>query len=196
MATFVSDYFGISAEVFDAYGALNISIVNDLPLFIDPFLLFHSGKPEYVALHEQMIEYLVFLRDRAAAGPVSDGDLLNWHCFKEVKQNWLGLSVSGNDGAGLGMKFARGLHLNLHVIFSDFGEEKITGSSHLEKVCLVSDGVGRDNISDFTTNLIKDYPCKYTETFAGRRDRARKISTCPIPTGLVRNAVGFWGGGK
>jgi hypothetical protein len=137
MATFLSSYFGVDEAVFEEYGALNISVVNDLPLFIDPFLLFHSEKPEYVALHEEIINYLVFLRDRAKAGPVSEGDLLNWYCFKEVKQNWLGFSVSGNDGAGLGMKFARGLHSNLHVVFSDFGEEKITESSHLEKVCLV-----------------------------------------------------------
>jgi hypothetical protein len=167
MATFISDYFGIDASALDDYGALNISIVNDLPLFIDPFLLFHSDNPEYITLHEQIIAYLVFLRDRAAAGPVSEGDLRNWYCFKEVKQNWLGFSVSGNDGAGLGMKFAQGLHSNLNVIFPNFGEEAITESSHLEKVCLVSDGVGRDNISDFTTNLIKDFLCKYTERVCG-----------------------------
>ncbi len=166
MATFISDHFNIDADIFEQYGILNISIVNDLPLFIDPFLLFHSEKSEYVKLHESMINYLVFLRDRAAVGSVSDGDLLNWYCFKEVKQNWLGFSVSGNGGAGLGMDFARNLHANLNVIFSNFGEEQITESSHLEKVCLVSDGVGRDNISDFTTNLIKDYLCQYTAEFA------------------------------
>lgn len=145
---------------------MNISVVNDLPLFIDPFLLFHSEKPEYVTLHEQMIEYLVFLRDRAAEGPVDEGQLRNWYCFPEVKQNWLGFSETGNGGAGLGVDFARNLHANLHVIFSDFGAESVTESSHLEKVCLVSDGVGRDNISDFTTNLIKDFLCRYTENFA------------------------------
>lgn len=166
MATFISEFFGVDEAVFEEYGALNISIVNDLPLFIDPFLLFHSTKPEYVELHEKIIGYLVFLRDRAAEGHVNDGQLRNWYCFPEVKQNWLGFSVSGNSGAGLGLDFARNLHSNLHVIFSDFGEEKVTESSHLEKVCLVSDGVGRDNISDFTTNLIKDYLCKYTEKFA------------------------------
>ena len=166
MATFLSDQFGIDEKIFEEYGALNVSVVNDLPLFIDPFLLFHSEKPEYVELHNQIIAYLVFLRDRAAAGVVSDGQLRNWYCFPEVKQNWLGFSVSGNEGAGLGIDFAKNLHANLHVIFSDFGSEKITESSHLEKVCLVSDGVGRDNISDFTTNLIKDFLCRYTETFA------------------------------
>jgi hypothetical protein len=166
MATFLSDYFGIDEAVFEEYGALNVSIVNDLPLFIDPFLLFHSEKVEYIELHEKIIKYLVFLRDRAAAGSVSEGQLRNWYCFPEVKQNWLGFSENGNDGAGLGIDFARNLHSNLHVIFADFGQEKITESSHLEKVCLVSDRVGRDNISDFTTNLIKDFLCQYTEKFA------------------------------
>lgn len=166
MATFLSDHFGIGENVFKEYGALNVSVVNDLPLFIDPFLLFHSKKPEYVELHEKIIKYLVFLRDRAAAGNVSEGQLQNWYCFPEVKQNWLGFSTNGNDGAGLGLDFARNLHNNLHVIFSDFGKERVTESSHIEKVCLMADGVGRDNISDFTTNLIKDFLCQYTETFA------------------------------
>jgi len=178
MATFLSDYFGIDEAVFEDYGALNISVVNDLPLFIDPFLLFHSEKPEYATLHEQIIEYLVFLRDRAAKGHVDDGQLRNWYCFPEVKQNWLGFSETGNNGAGLGIDFARNLHANLNVIFSDFGVEKITESSHLEKVCLVSDGVGRDNISDFTTNLIKDFLCRYTEEFAANHlpaDAVREV---------------------
>ncbi len=175
MATFISDYFNLDPVLFEEYGALNISVVNDLPVFIDPFLLFHSEKREYIDLHNSIIEYLVFLRDRAAIGPVSDGDLRNWYCFKEVKQNWLGFSVSGNGGAGLGMDFARNLHANLNLIFSDFGKENVTESSHLEKVCLVSDGVGKDNISDFTTNLIKDYLCKYTESFASAHLPAEAI---------------------
>jgi hypothetical protein len=35
-------------------------VVNDLPLFIDPFLLFHSENPEYVALHERSSNILCF----------------------------------------------------------------------------------------------------------------------------------------
>ena len=46
MATFLSDYLGVDQEKFDEYGALNISIINDLPLFIDPFLLFYSENKE------------------------------------------------------------------------------------------------------------------------------------------------------
>ena len=36
---------------------------------------------------------------------------------------------------------------------------------HLEKVCLLKEGVGKDNISDFITNLVKPYLCAYTEQF-------------------------------
>ena len=196
MTTFLCDYFGIDEAVFEDYGALNISVVNDLPLFIDPFLLFHSEKPEYVALHEHIIEYLMFLRDRAVEGRVNEGQLRNWYCFPEVKQNWLGFSETGNDGAGLGIDFARSLHANLHVIFSDFGAEKITESSHLEKVCLVSDGVGRDNISDFTTNLIKDFLCQYTEKFAAEHLPARAVREIWVERAKFNYKTQSWSRGR
>ncbi|GEP09216.1 hypothetical protein [Methylobacterium gnaphalii] len=83
-----------------------------------------------------------------------------------MKQNWLGFSLAGNKGSGLGEKFAFALRDNLQSVFSDFGAERISRSSHIEKVCLISDGVGRDNISDFTLNLILDYICNYTQKFA------------------------------
>lgn len=117
MGTFFTDTFGVDETVLETYGAFDVSLINDLPLFIDPFLLFHSEKAEYQALHRQIIDYLVFLRDRAGRGPVSEGDLRNWYCFPEVKQNWLGFSLVGNGGTGLGIDFARGLHANLNVIF-------------------------------------------------------------------------------
>src|ERR1017187_8729383 len=74
---------------------MNISLVNDLPLFIDPFLLFNSRKPEYRALHDEIISYLRFLRDRAVEGTIDDALLEAGFTFREVKQNWLGFLVSG-----------------------------------------------------------------------------------------------------
>ena len=40
---YFSDVFGVAPETLDQYGAFNIALVNDLPLFIDPFLLFDSA---------------------------------------------------------------------------------------------------------------------------------------------------------
>ena len=42
MNVYFSDFFGVPEQTLEEYGAFNISIVTDLPLFIDPFLLFNS----------------------------------------------------------------------------------------------------------------------------------------------------------
>ncbi|HZH43206.1 MAG TPA: hypothetical protein VEY50_03870 [Lysobacter sp.] len=179
VAIYFTDFFEIDPSVLDEYGAFNVSLINDLPLFIDPFLLFDSEKSKYRELHDEIIRYLRFLRDESVSGGLDRASISQWFHFKEVRQNWLGFSRSGNSGSGLGAKFARELHHNLHRVFKNFGAESITKSSHLEKVCLFSDGVGRDHLSDFTTNLIKFYLLEYTQEFALtylRAEQTRKVA--------------------
>lgn len=163
---FFSDFFAVSADSLEEYGAFNISLINDLPLFVDPFLLFNSKDARYQQLHADILRYMRFLKERTGAGGVRVDLIKGWFSFPEVKQNWLGFSGAGNAGHGLGMSFADALHTNFGSAFRDFGEETVTASSHLEKLCLIKDGVGRDNISDFTTNLIKGFLAEYTQIFA------------------------------
>jgi len=164
-----SDFFGVHKSALEEYGAFDVSLLADLPLFVDPFLLFNSRKPKYRALHDRIIDYLRFLKEKSAADQDIDPALLHaWYMFPEVEQNWLGFSASGNQGHGLGKKFAEALHTNLGRIFGSFGAENVTRGSHLEKLCLIRDGVGRDNISDFTNNLIQEYLLEYTQAFAVR----------------------------
>ena len=163
---YFSELFGIDDSILEKYGAINISLINDIPLFIDPFLLYASDKPEYNALHESIIDYLVFLKGKATEGIVSLEKIKRWYCFHEVKQNWLGYSETGNSGSGLGLDFGKSMTNNICSVFQDLRSEKITESSHLEKLCLFGTGVGRDNISDFTCNLIKEFLLEYTQTFA------------------------------
>ncbi len=166
MPNFFTDIFGVPTQTLDDYGALDVSLVADLPMFVDPFLLFNSDKPEYQELHNQIVRYLKFLRDKSETGTISEGLLKEWYCFKEIKQNWLGYCELGNNGSGLGLDFAKALNTSLHLLFPDLGEEKVTKGTHLEKVCIIKDGVGRDNISDFATNLIKKHLLDYTQQFA------------------------------
>jgi hypothetical protein len=126
MSIFFSDRFGIDPSLLKQHGALDVSLVTDLPLFIDPFLLFNSKKPQYRQLHDGLIRYLVFLRDKSQKGKVSEGLLRAWYCFPEVKQTWLGFSLDGNEGRGLGIDFATALHENLHRLFPGFGAEKMS----------------------------------------------------------------------
>jgi hypothetical protein len=166
MEIYFSDYFKVRSRAIDRYGAFNISLLGDLPLFIDPFLLFNSKKRVYRALHDDIIQYLRFLRKKSVSGTVPRGLVDAWYRFPEVRQTWLGFSDRSNRGHGLGTDFAEALNHNLYQVFRDFGKERVTHGSHLEKLCLIKDGVGRDTISDFTTNLILGYLCDYTQTFA------------------------------
>lgn len=89
-----SEYFQLDPEVLDSYGALNICIDSDLPLLIDPFLLFASEKPEYKALHDEIVAHLVRLKELALKNPGRDSGL--FQC-PEIKQNWLGFCEYGNN---------------------------------------------------------------------------------------------------
>lgn len=188
---YFSDRFGVHPEVLEDYGAFDISVVTDMPLFIDPFLLFNSDNEEYRSLHDQIIDYLRFLKSKAT-GDLDPKLIDNWYRFKEVKQNWLGFTVDGNGGHALGPAFAKSLHSALGNLLDNFGNETVTESSHLEKLALIRDRVGKDSISDFTTNLIKHFLLRYTETFAEvhlSRDQCKDFA---VPRAAFNYATETW----
>ncbi len=164
---YFSDFFNIDKQIVEDYGAINISLINDMPLFVDPFLLFNSDNREFRKIHDEMIEYLVYLQAVSKAEEtLSNGNRHTLFTFSEVRENWLGFSHTGNAGNGMGKDFAEGLFWGLKNIFTDFSDSKISQSKHMEKLCLISPNVGRDKISDFTTCFAKRYLLEYTETFA------------------------------
>jgi len=191
---YFSDFFRIDPEIVEGEGFFNISLLNDLPLFIDPFLIFCSEKEDYQLLHQTIINYMVYLRDRAIEIPKPTVGMLEaWYRFPEVKQTYLGFSENGNRGRGLGRDFALALHTGLKDIFSDFGQEKITRSPHLEKLCLIKERVGKDNISDFTTNLIKSYLLENTQAFAKEYLAPSLCKTFSnVPRAHFDYSIGVW----
>jgi hypothetical protein len=193
---YFTDFFGVSPQLLESYGAFNVSPVVDLPLFVDPFLLFTSDKQEYKALHEDIIKYLKFLRNKSADGQVSTDLLKAWFCFHEVHQNCLGFCLNGNRGSGLGLGFAKALNSNLHNLFRDFGDERVTKSSHLEKLMLIRERVGKDNISDFTTNLIKGFLLRYTEAFAKEHIDPAKLKEVTVSHASFDFTIGTWKSSK
>lgn len=194
---YFSDFFGIDEDVIEGYGAVNISLINDLPLFIDPFLLFNSDNPEYQQIHNEIIEYLLFLQKQSELHPyLSRGMLHSWYMFSEVKQTWLGFSLEGNAGLGLGTDFARNLHAGLNSIFKDFGKETVPKSPHMEKLCLISPNVGRDKISDFTTNFSKLYLLKYTQEFVRTYLLPEQCKCFTIPKVTFNYETMTWNAGQ
>lgn len=140
---YFSDFFDIDDSIIEEYGAVNISLINDLPLFIDPFLLFNSEDPDFQKIHKEMINYLLFLQQQSEmACKLTSGMKNAWFSFSEIKQTWLGFSLSGNSGCGMGNDFANNLYEGLNSIFKDFGKEKITKGHHMEKLCLITPRIG------------------------------------------------------
>lgn len=195
-AIYFTDFFNVSEEVLEGYGAFNVSLINDLPLFVDPFLLFDSEDPIHRDLHEEIITYVKYLRDVSVQGELGHAAMNTLFRFPEVRQNWLGFSRSGNQGSGLGADFAVALHRNLNRVLRDFGNETLTTSSHLEKVCLLGNGVGRDHLSDFTTNLIKGYLLDYTQTFAQRYLAPEQRRVFAVERVTFDYATQRWKGGR
>lgn len=126
------------------------------------------------------------------ARAVSPGLLKAWFMFPEVKQTWLGYSLVGNGGSGLGPNFARALLDNLGAVFTDFGQEKVTKGSHIEKLCIFTDGVGRDNISDFATNLIKAFLAEYTQAFAREHIAPEQRRIVPVDKAVFNYQTETW----
>lgn len=160
-----SDYFNVEQAVLNHYGALNVCLSADLPLFIDPFLLFASENEDYKKLHKSLINHILILKEIALEDKETAENNSIFR-FPEIKQNWLGVSKFGNDGRGLGKDFAKKIIRSFNGFYSSFGEEDISSETHIEKLTILNPGIGRDFISDFTTNLIQDYLLEYTQTFA------------------------------
>jgi hypothetical protein len=187
---YFSEYYKLPSEALTEYGAFDICVVSDLPMFIDPFLLFTSKRPEYQALHDQIVLYLQFLQRKSSNG-LTSGDMKNWYYFKEVKQNWLGFTLLGNGGHALGPTFAQTLSDSLGDILSNVGKEKEVGT-HLEKLALVGPRVGRDCVSDFTTNLIKHYLLRYTEKFALKYMSETECAYFSVPRAAFNYGTETW----
>lgn len=188
-SVYFSDFFEISRDVIDEYGAFDISLVNDIPLFVDPFLIYKNKK--YQALHESIVKYLMFLQENASPD-ISDENLHEWFMFHEVKENWLGFSVDGNKGSGLANDFAFKLNLSVNELFKEFGGGNNSDSVHIEKFCLCQDKIGKDKISDFTTNIIKDYLLSYTEIFAKEHLSNKYCKNVPVKKAYFDYDLKIW----
>ncbi|AEV29419.1 hypothetical protein SpiGrapes_1612 [Sphaerochaeta pleomorpha str. Grapes] len=157
-----SNHFGIPEKILREYGAVDIPLTSDLPLFIDPMLLYSSHKPEYEALHDKIIQRFEYLVILAEMGSVYE-NVKRIFNFQEIPYNWLGFSREGNKGKGVKDTFGRQLLNNLKKALENNG---VSDSSHIEKLFLMDDKSGQDRISDLCVNIIQDYLYSYTESFA------------------------------
>ncbi len=144
----------------------------DIPLGIDPFLLFKSRDPEYRELHGLVLN--VF---NAGVASVRAGDIAvarSILTFPEVPEIGLGYTQGGRRGSGVGTR------LTDLIIETLSGSPQLVerGVRHIEEMQLLSAGIGPDRISDIVANILKRFLISYTQ-------RHCKIWGVPTNTGVA-----------
>lgn len=129
----------------------------DLPLGIDPFLLFKSRDPELQRLHQLVISHFESGLAAIRSGRIEQASRLLQ--FPEAPEIGLGYTKKGKRGSGMG-SFLTDLILET-LRHSPAMLER--GVRHIEELQLVSVGIGPDRVSDMTANIIKAHLIDYTQ---------------------------------
>src|SRR5579862_7060731 len=129
----------------------------DLPVGIDPFLLYKSRDSEYRHLHDLLLEAFNEGIGAAKRGALQEATrILD---FPEVSAIGLGYTRRGKRGSGVGS------HLAGIIIDTIIGSPSLQdrGIRHVEEMQLVSAGIGPDRVSDIAANLLKSFLVGYTQ---------------------------------
>lgn len=129
----------------------------DLPLGIDPFLLFKSRDTEYRQLHTLLIA--TFNAGVAAIRGGDKDEARRLFDFPEVSAIGLGYTQSGKRGSGVGSYLA-GLIIDTLEASPALQQR---GVRHVEEMQLLSAGIGPDRVSDITANVLKRFLIEYTQ---------------------------------
>ncbi|MFE3408689.1 hypothetical protein ACFXMT_10205 [Streptomyces mirabilis] len=152
----------------------------DLPLAIDPFLLWKSGRAEYVALHEILLGFIEKVRSETVGGGEVRAQLLLSEVAEPVELG-LGYAAGTKRGSALGPA----LRAAITAAFRDTPQLHSVGINHIELLALLVPKVAEDRISDITASVLKKWLAEYSE------EQSKQLG---IPTQRFR-MVG-WDGGR
>ena len=151
----LTDYYGIHKSQSDLDFAIQF-FDEDIPLYVDPFLLWKSPSQQDNALHTTItnsFNYLNYLikkkREDEAISLLVD--------ISECHEVGLGVSKTRR-GTKISKKQANDI-LNL---FQDIPEYSQFGFTHFEIIQLYISGISKDRISDMTCNYLKSFLIDYT----------------------------------
>ena len=129
----------------------------DIPIGIDPFLLYKSRDPFFCKIHEILLKAFNYGIQHVRKNKLNDAR----HLFKfpEVSEIGFGYSKAGKEGSGVG-KYLTELIIETLADSPALAER---GIKHIEEMQLVSVNIGPDRISDIAANLLKKFLIDYTQ---------------------------------
>jgi len=132
-------------------------VATDLPIGIDPFLLFKSRDPILSDLHGLILRVFNKGIEFVSTGKMNEAQQL--FDFPEVAEIGLGYTKNSKRGAGVGTFLCQ---LIIETL-ADSPALQERGVKHIEEMQLVSVGIGPDRISDIAANFLKNYLIGYTQ---------------------------------
>ena len=143
---------------------------SDIPLYVDPFLLWKSPSMQDNALHTSVVTSFNHLGKMFSKGNETDAikTLINLTECDEV-----GL---GNSGTRTGKRIGEKTAVEILSLFKNIPRISQDGFQHFEEIQLLIDNVSKDRISDITCCIIKSWLVDFT------------IQQCDR-IGIPRNAV-------
>ncbi len=128
----------------------------DIPLYLDPFLLWRSPSLADKSLHTSLtnsFNYLGYLTNRGKKTEASE-------CLIKCSEcNEVGL---GNSKTRKGLKIGIGVAEEILSLFETISEVSKSGFVHFEEIQLFVDQISSDRISDFSCNFLKSFLIDYT----------------------------------
>jgi hypothetical protein len=129
---------------------------DDIPLYVDPFLLWKSPSMQDQALHTALVSSFNHFGHLAKTGKEADA-LAAMIRISECSEAGLG-SARGKNGKRIG----EGAASEILSLFSSIPQVKAGGFEHLEEIQLFVDQIGKDRVSDLTCNLTKSFLIDFT----------------------------------
>ena len=129
----------------------------DIPVGIDPFLLYKSRNPEFRQLHQQLLDAFNAGIDAVKRESLDEARAIL--DFPEESAIGFGYTKRGKGGSGVGTYMAG---LIVDTVANSPGLQE-RGVRHVEEMQLLAAGIGPDRISDIAANLLKRFLIEYTQ---------------------------------
>jgi hypothetical protein len=153
----LSDVFGLVIRQ-DEVDFVVPHLREDLPLYLDPFLLWKSDRPEYQTLHAALLGFVEQVRRHVIDGRTIGAKALLAEVSEPVELG-LGYAAGTKRGSALG----RGTISAITEMIRQIPQLQATGLNHMEILALLVPGIAEDRISDLTASVIKGWIAQFTE---------------------------------
>lgn len=151
----LTDFHGIHAAQADLDFAIPF-LDEDIPLYLDPFMLWRSPSQQDQALHTSLINAFNHLGVLASEGREAEAiDTLV--VASECDEVGLGTSLT-RKGKRIGTEKAA----EILELFKTIPQYKQNGFRHFEEIQFFVEGISKDRISDISCNFIKSFLIDFT----------------------------------